>query len=117
MLGVFQNRLRSSLEVLHMAVFFRANAYFQIKSNKDMTVPGSPEYEALEKLETDGYEEAKKLRREILKDVSPQFQIGGMLFGCNWLIAVVLSPDIPKSREPYEKDLEESCDTNVRRSS
>jgi E3 ubiquitin-protein ligase SHPRH len=53
-----------------MAIFFRANAYFQIKSNEDMTKPGTPEFEALEKLETDGYEEAKKLRREILQEVS-----------------------------------------------
>jgi E3 ubiquitin-protein ligase SHPRH len=53
-----------------MAVFFRSNAYFQIKSNEDMTRPDSPEFQALEKLETEGYEEAKKLRREILHEVS-----------------------------------------------
>jgi E3 ubiquitin-protein ligase SHPRH len=53
-----------------MAIFFRANAYFQIKSNEDMTKPESDEFQALEKLETDGYEEAKKLRREILQEVS-----------------------------------------------
>jgi hypothetical protein len=52
-----------------MATFFRANAYFQIKSNENMTTPGSPDFEALEKLETDGYEEAKTLRREILQEV------------------------------------------------
>jgi E3 ubiquitin-protein ligase SHPRH len=53
-----------------MAIFFRANAYFQIKSNEDMTKPESDEFQALEKLETDGYDEAKKLRREILQEVS-----------------------------------------------
>ncbi len=68
-LGVFRNRLRGALEMLHMAVFFRANAYFQIKSNEEMTVPGSPEFEALEKLESEGYDEAKRLRREILQEV------------------------------------------------
>jgi len=52
-----------------MAIFFRANAYFQIKSNEDMTKSESDEFQALEKLETDGYEEAKKLRREILQEV------------------------------------------------
>jgi hypothetical protein len=52
-----------------MATFFRANAYFQIKSNEDMTKPDSPDFQALEKLETDGYEEAKTLRREILQEV------------------------------------------------
>ena len=55
-----------------MAMFFRANAYFQIKSNEDMTKPDTPEFEALEKLETDGYEAAKKLRQEILQEVSDQ---------------------------------------------
>jgi len=50
-------------------MFFCANAYFQIKSNKDLTKPESPEFEQLEKLETEGYESAKKLRREILQDV------------------------------------------------
>jgi E3 ubiquitin-protein ligase SHPRH len=53
-----------------MATFFRANAYFQIKSNEDMTKSDTPEFEALEKLETEGYEEAKRLRREILQEVS-----------------------------------------------
>jgi E3 ubiquitin-protein ligase SHPRH len=53
-----------------VAIFFRANAYFQIKSNEDMTEPDSPEFQELEKLETEGYETAKKLRREILQEVS-----------------------------------------------
>jgi E3 ubiquitin-protein ligase SHPRH len=53
-----------------MAVFFRSNAYFQIKSNEEMTKPETPEFEALEKLEVGGYEQAKKLRREILQEVS-----------------------------------------------
>jgi len=53
-----------------MATFFCANAHFQIKSNEEMTKPESPEFEALEKLETDGYESAKKLRREILQEVN-----------------------------------------------
>jgi E3 ubiquitin-protein ligase SHPRH len=63
-------RLRGALEIEHMATFFRANAYFQIKSNEDMTKSDTPEFEALEKLETEGYEEAKRLRREILQEVS-----------------------------------------------
>jgi len=53
-----------------MAVFFQANAYFQIKSNEDMTVPESAEFQALEKMEIDGYERAKDLRQEILHEVS-----------------------------------------------
>jgi E3 ubiquitin-protein ligase SHPRH len=53
-----------------MAVFFRTNAYFQIKTNEDMTTPDSQEFQELEKHETEGYEMAKKLRREILQEVS-----------------------------------------------
>lgn len=52
-----------------MAVFFQANAYFQIKSNEDMTKPDTAEFEALEKLEIDGYQKAKLLRKEILHEV------------------------------------------------
>lgn len=68
-LGTFRNRLRAAIEVQHMAVFFRANAYFQIRSTEALTKPGTSEFSALEKLEVDGYEEAKKLRREILQEV------------------------------------------------
>jgi E3 ubiquitin-protein ligase SHPRH len=53
-----------------VAIFFRASAYYQIKTNQDMTKPDSPEFHELEKLETEGYEAAKKLRREILQEVS-----------------------------------------------
>lgn len=69
-ISVFRNRLRAALEIEHVAVFFRTNAYFQIKSNVDMTKPDSPEFHELEKQELDGYELAKKLRREILQEVS-----------------------------------------------
>lgn len=67
--GSFRNRLRGALEIEHMAVFFRANAYFQIKSGEN-TKPHTAEFHALEKLETAGYEEAKRLRQEILQEVS-----------------------------------------------
>lgn len=53
-----------------MSSFFCANAYFQIKSNESMTKPKTPEFQALEKLELEGYEDAKRLRREILHEVS-----------------------------------------------
>lgn len=53
-----------------MAVFFRANAYYQIKIDKEMTKPDSPEFLNLDELEKKGYEEAKELRREILHEVS-----------------------------------------------
>lgn len=47
---------------------FIANGYFQIKSNEEMTEPGSDEFRRLEQLETEGYELAKIIRREILEE-------------------------------------------------
>ncbi|PQE34022.1 hypothetical protein CJF32_00002864 [Rutstroemia sp. NJR-2017a WRK4] len=68
-MGTLRTRLRGALELEHMALFFRANAYFQIKTNEEMTKPDSAEFQELERLETEGYEAAKKLRREILQEV------------------------------------------------
>ncbi|OPB39982.1 hypothetical protein A0O28_0000610 [Trichoderma guizhouense] len=65
-LGELQNRLRNSLELHHKAVFFCANAYFQIRDNQEMTLPDSEEFQRLKKLEDDGYENAKMIRRKIL---------------------------------------------------
>ncbi|KAM0286030.1 hypothetical protein ACHAQH_001220 [Verticillium albo-atrum] len=61
-------RLRSALEVQHRAVFFCANARFQIKSNANFTDPDSAEFVALQTLEEEGYEIAKSIRREILSE-------------------------------------------------
>ncbi|KAM0335736.1 hypothetical protein ACHAQA_000786 [Verticillium albo-atrum] len=61
-------RLRSALEVQHRAVFFCANARFQIKSNVDFTEPDSAEFAALQQSEEEGYEMAKSIRREILSE-------------------------------------------------
>lgn len=66
--GEARRRYRSALEIQHKAVFFCANAYYQIKSNEEMTDPDSDEFRQLEKLEVDGYEIAKKIRREILDE-------------------------------------------------
>ncbi|KAI5461114.1 SNF2 family N-terminal domain-containing protein [Mariannaea sp. PMI_226] len=67
-LGECHRRLRGALEMYHKAVFFCANAYFQIRDNPEMTEPESEEFQRLKKLEDDGYEEAKVLRREILHE-------------------------------------------------
>ncbi|KAJ5035392.1 uncharacterized protein L3040_007862 [Drepanopeziza brunnea f. sp. 'multigermtubi'] len=67
-IGAFRMRLRTAMEIEHMAIFFRTNAYFQIKSNEEMTKPNSDEFRTLEKLETEGYEAAKKTRRMILQE-------------------------------------------------
>lgn len=65
-LGELQNRLRTSLELHHKAIFFCANAYFQIRDNPELTPPDSEEFQHLKKLENDGYESAKLVRRKIL---------------------------------------------------
>ncbi|KAF4338808.1 rad8 and Rdh54p [Fusarium beomiforme] len=63
-----RRRLRGALEMYHRAVFFCANAYFQIRENPEMTEPESEEFLRVKKLEDEGYEEAKALRREILHE-------------------------------------------------
>ena len=68
-IGVYRQRLRSALEVQHMCTFFIANAYYQIKSDENLTTPGSTAFEELEKAEASKYEEAKLLRQEMLSDV------------------------------------------------
>jgi E3 ubiquitin-protein ligase SHPRH len=65
--------LRGALEIEHIATFFQANAFYQIKTNEDFTKPDAPEYLRLEKLETEGYERAKQLRQEILQEVRAVF--------------------------------------------
>ncbi|KAM5377471.1 hypothetical protein ACJZ2D_005010 [Fusarium nematophilum] len=67
-LGESRRRLRGALEMEHKAVFFCANAYFQIRDQPEMTEPDSDEFRRLKKLEDEGYEEAKVIRREILRE-------------------------------------------------
>ena len=67
-ISVAQKRLRSCLEMHHKAVFCCANAYFQIRDNPEMTNPGSEDYEKLKDLESKGYDEAKIVRRQILRE-------------------------------------------------
>ncbi|OQD66724.1 hypothetical protein PENPOL_c004G04181 [Penicillium polonicum] len=69
-LGQCRLKLRAALEVQHIAVFFTANAYYQIKSDPNLTQPDSDEFKALEKREEDAYEAAKVIRKEMLTDIS-----------------------------------------------
>lgn len=66
--GDAKRRLRSALEIEHKATFFIANAYFQIKSNPEVTAPETDEFQRLENLETEAYQRAKVVRREILEE-------------------------------------------------
>lgn len=68
-LGECRRKLRSALDLEHRVAFFIASAHYQIKSNEDMTAPGSDEFKRLEKLEIEGYESAKQIRKEILQEV------------------------------------------------
>jgi E3 ubiquitin-protein ligase SHPRH len=69
-IGACKARLRSALEVQHVCKFFTANAFYQIKTDKKMTEPDSHEFKALEKAEEEAYDEAKLIRKEMLKDVA-----------------------------------------------
>lgn len=66
--GECRRRLRSVLELHHKAVFFCANAYFQIRENPEMTDPKSEEHGRLKKLEDAGYEKAKIIRKELMRE-------------------------------------------------
>ncbi|MCJ1384828.1 hypothetical protein MMC17_007946 [Xylographa soralifera] len=68
-------RLRSALEVEHTATFFVANAYFQIKSDSKITPVDSERFKELEKLETETYERAKVLRKEMLAETQGKADI------------------------------------------
>jgi E3 ubiquitin-protein ligase SHPRH len=71
---VLRKSLRSFLEVEHACKFFIATAYHQIKENEQFTIPGSEDYHRLDKLETDWYENAKAVRRELLKESKDKAQ-------------------------------------------
>ena len=62
-------RLRGSLELEHACTFFAASAYFQLKSDGEQIKPNSSEFKELEKQESDAYEVAKALRKEMLREV------------------------------------------------
>lgn len=64
-----RRRLRHALEVQHMAVFLCANGYYSIKSDDKLTVPDSDEFKRLDKMESEGYDLAKAIRKEILQEV------------------------------------------------
>lgn len=68
-IGICRSRLRTALEVQHIAIFFMGNAYYQLKTNEEVTQAGSPEYEELEKQEEAAYQEAKMIRGEMLSEI------------------------------------------------
>ncbi|KAJ5760098.1 hypothetical protein N7520_007254 [Penicillium odoratum] len=73
-IGQCRLRLRAALEVQHIAVFFTANAYYQIKSDPSLTLPESEDFKVLEKKEEAAYEAAKVIRKEMLTDISKKVE-------------------------------------------
>ncbi|KAI0012858.1 SNF2 family N-terminal domain-containing protein [Xylariaceae sp. FL0662B] len=63
-----RRKLRSMLDIHHRAIFFIASGFYQIKENRDMTDPDSEEHQKLEENEARGYETAKHIRKEILRE-------------------------------------------------
>ena len=66
--GLLRLRLRSALEVEHISTFFVANAYYQIKTDENLTPAKSTRFQELERAETETYEKAKLLRQEMLTE-------------------------------------------------
>lgn len=60
--------LRAALEVRHVCAFFVGTAYYQLKIDESRTPPESEEFQHLEKLEIEYYEQAKRMRKEMLHD-------------------------------------------------
>lgn len=70
LLGNLRTGLRTALELQHVCTFFAATACYQIKVNETLTQPESEHFQQLEAQETELYETAKAIRREILQDAS-----------------------------------------------
>lgn len=66
----FRQRLRAALEVQHIAIFFTGNAYYQIKSDTNLTEPDSEGFQRLTKMEEEAYAKAKLIRQEMLIEIS-----------------------------------------------
>lgn len=73
-LPVVRKSLRSFLELEHACKFFIATTYHQIKSNEQLTEPESDDFHRLDKLETEWYQKAKLVRRELLKETKKRAQ-------------------------------------------
>ncbi|OMP84170.1 pH-response regulator protein palF/RIM8 [Diplodia seriata] len=67
-MAILRKALRSALEVQHICTFYVASAYYQIKTNEDLTQPESDAFRELERLETQYYDRAKVIRKELLRE-------------------------------------------------
>ncbi|USP79813.1 uncharacterized protein yc1106_07087 [Curvularia clavata] len=65
---VLRRSLRSFLELEHAAQFFTATAFHQMKEDPASTEPGSEDWHEKDRAETNYYEAAKTVRRELLRE-------------------------------------------------
>ncbi|KAL2396397.1 putative ATP-dependent helicase [Exophiala dermatitidis] len=91
-------RLRNALEVQHIAIFFIANAHFQLKSLED---PESEKYQELEKRETAAYEEAKAIRGELLAEVQRHVNKAIGVVRTDVAKGLTQLPDMPEPEDDY----------------
>ena len=75
LLGNIRTALRTALELQHVCTFFAATACYQIKVNETLTQPESEDFRKLEEQEVELYEQAKAIRREILKGASRKAEL------------------------------------------
>ncbi|OTA83102.1 hypothetical protein M434DRAFT_84181 [Hypoxylon sp. CO27-5] len=64
-IGEYRRRLRSMLDVKHRALFFIASAFYKLKNK---AAPGTDEFKMLEDKEVTGYDTAKSIRKEMLRE-------------------------------------------------
>ena len=96
-------RLRGALELQHLSQFFVGNAYFQIKDDKNVTVPESVRFEELEKLETEAYDQAKVVRKEVLAETLSKAEA---LMKLVQSTATTKAGSVPKFKLDYRGGLE-----------
>ncbi|KAF2156784.1 hypothetical protein K461DRAFT_272867 [Myriangium duriaei CBS 260.36] len=68
--GRLRNNLRNALELQHMCEFFVGTAYFQVKSFTEGIKEGDDRWRELEEQETLHYDNAKLVRKEILRETA-----------------------------------------------
>ncbi|KAL4961449.1 proteasome stabiliser-domain-containing protein [Aspergillus stella-maris] len=107
-LQAFRQRLRAALEVQHISMFFTGNAYYQIKSDPELTEPDSELFQVLTKMEEDAYAKAKLIRQEMLIDVSQRARRYKEFVTIPKMKARLYSKGL-ESRRVFER-LEEFCD-------
>lgn len=102
----------AAIEIEHMCTFFVANGYFQIKTDETRTKPESDEFFELQRKEELAYEEARNLRKELLREAHNKAET--LMNKVNEKVnakSLVIIPEVPpfnnrggiESRSPLER--------------